>query len=99
MDKRARRQSTTDVQRHELYELYLRRHDRIDSWDLVDLAAPWVVGRYLADRPRDVIVAPVVAATSMAPVTALGAHRPADLPQMDRAVVAEPTWIRVGRQR
>ncbi len=42
------------VDRHrELYELYLRRHDRIDSWDLVDLAAYQVVGSWLVDKPRD----------------------------------------------
>ncbi len=39
----------------ELAELYLRRHDRIDNWDLVDLAAHHVVGRHLAGRPRDVL--------------------------------------------
>ncbi len=38
-----------------LAELYLRRHDRIDNWDLVDLAAHHVVGRYLSDRPRDLL--------------------------------------------
>jgi 3-methyladenine DNA glycosylase AlkD len=37
----------------ELYDLYLRRHDRINNWDLVDLAAYYVVGKYLADKPRD----------------------------------------------
>lgn len=37
----------------ELYQLYLRRHDRIDDWSLVDRAAPSVVGDYLADKPRD----------------------------------------------
>jgi 3-methyladenine DNA glycosylase AlkD len=36
-----------------VYELYLNRHDAIDSWDMVDRAAPHVVGRYLLDRPRD----------------------------------------------
>ncbi|WP_116952805.1 DNA alkylation repair protein [Jiangella endophytica] len=55
MDKQARRKRTPDDRRRELYELYLRRHDRIDNWDLVDLAAPYVVGGYLADRPRDVL--------------------------------------------
>jgi 3-methyladenine DNA glycosylase AlkD len=55
MDKQARRQRTGPDRRRELYELYLRRHDRIDNWDLVDLAAPYVVGGYLADRPRDVL--------------------------------------------
>jgi 3-methyladenine DNA glycosylase AlkD len=55
MDKQARRKRTPPVRRRELYELYLRRHDRIDNWDLVDLAAPYVVGGYLADQPRDVL--------------------------------------------
>lgn len=53
MDWQARRRDTTAERRRELYELYLRRHDRIDDWDLVDRAAPHVVGRYLADQPRD----------------------------------------------
>ncbi len=55
MDKRARRRSTTEEQRRALFELYLRRHDRIDCWDLVDLAAVHVVGRYLAERERGIL--------------------------------------------
>jgi 3-methyladenine DNA glycosylase AlkD len=39
----------------ELYALYIRRHDRINTWDLVDLAAYYVVGQYLADKPRDIL--------------------------------------------
>ncbi len=39
----------------ELNDLYLRRHDRINNWDLVDLAAYYVVGKYLADKPRDIL--------------------------------------------
>ena len=39
----------------ELYDLYLRRHDRINNWDLVDLAAYYVVGKYLADKPRKIL--------------------------------------------
>jgi 3-methyladenine DNA glycosylase AlkD len=39
----------------ELYDLYIRRHDRINNWDLVDLAAYYVVGKHLADKPRDVL--------------------------------------------
>lgn len=53
MDFQARRRSTPDQRRQSLYELYLRCHDRIDTWDLVDRAAPHVVGGYLADKPRD----------------------------------------------
>ena len=53
MDFQARRRGTPESRRSELFELYLRRHDRIDTWDLVDRAAPYVVGGYLFDRPRD----------------------------------------------
>ncbi len=34
----------TRTERRPLRELYLRRHDRIDTWGMVDRAAPWVVG-------------------------------------------------------
>src|SRR4051794_29163258 len=52
LDARARRSRTTDDERRDLYELYLRRHDRINTWDLVDRAALHVVGRYLEGRDR-----------------------------------------------
>ena len=55
MDKQARRRRTPEARRKELFELYLRRIDRVDNWDLVDLAAPYVVGGYLSDKPRDVL--------------------------------------------
>ena len=55
MSRQARAKRTTDAQRSDLAELYLRRHDRIDNWDLVDLAAWDVVGRDLLDKPRDVL--------------------------------------------
>lgn len=55
MDKETRSKSTSDRRREELYRLYLGRTDRINNWDLVDLGAPFVVGRYLFHRPRDVL--------------------------------------------
>jgi 3-methyladenine DNA glycosylase AlkD len=55
MDKQARRRRTDERRRKELFELYLRRIDRIDNWDLVDLAAPHVVGGYLSGKSRDVL--------------------------------------------
>jgi hypothetical protein len=55
MAKQAGRKGTPESRRADLYALYLRRHDRINNWDLVDLAARDVVGGYLADRPRDVL--------------------------------------------
>lgn len=53
MATQARGKRTPDARRKALFELYLRRHDRIDNWDLVDLAAWDVVGRWLLDKPRD----------------------------------------------
>lgn len=55
MDKQARGKKTPAERRQELYELYLRRHDRINNWDLVDLAAPFVVGGYLSDKSRKIL--------------------------------------------
>ena len=55
MDKQARRKKTTPERRKELYDLYLRRHDRINNWDLVDVCAIYVIGGYLADKPRNVL--------------------------------------------
>lgn len=55
MEKQYRRKSTPDSRRGELYELYLRRHDRINNWDLVDLAAHHVVGAWLVDKDRSVL--------------------------------------------
>ena len=55
MGKKASHKKTTADELKDLYDLYIRRHDRINNWDLVDLAAYHVVGRYLADKPRDIL--------------------------------------------
>jgi 3-methyladenine DNA glycosylase AlkD len=55
MDWQARSRKTTEIRRKELFDLYIRRHDRIDNWDLVDRSAPYVIRGYLADRPRDIL--------------------------------------------
>ncbi len=55
MDFQARRKKTLEGRRKELFDLYIRRHDRINNWDLVDRSAPYVVGGYLFDKPRDVL--------------------------------------------
>jgi len=71
MDWRARDRKTTAEQRRELFDLYIRRHDRIDTWDLVDRSAIWVVGEYLADKPRDVLDRLAGSATPMERRTAV----------------------------
>jgi hypothetical protein len=55
MDWQARSKKTTKEHRKELFDLYIRRHDRINDWDLVDRSAPYVVGGYLSDKPRDIL--------------------------------------------
>lgn len=55
MDKQARSKKTPESRRKELYDLYLRRHDRINNWDLVDLACIYVIGGYLFDKPRNIL--------------------------------------------
>ncbi len=51
-----------DAERRVRYELYLDRHDRITTWDMVDRSAPRVVGGYLLGRSKqpllDLAVAP-----------------------------------------
>jgi 3-methyladenine DNA glycosylase AlkD len=49
LDFRARRR-LTDPERQTLAAVYLERHDRITTWDMVDRAAPRVVGGALAGR-------------------------------------------------
>lgn len=55
MAQQSRRKKTPDARRKELFDLYIRRHDRINNWDLVDLGALYVVGLYLIDKPRDIL--------------------------------------------
>lgn len=55
MDFQARSKKTTPERRKELFDLYIKRHDRINTWDLVDRSAPNVVGAYLIDKPRKIL--------------------------------------------
>lgn len=41
----------------ELYDLYLKRTDCINNWDLVDVSCKDIVGRYLYDKLRDPLYA------------------------------------------
>ena len=55
MDFQARSKKITAQQKKALFDLYIRRHDDINNWDLVDRAAPYVVGGYLSDKPRKIL--------------------------------------------
>ena len=55
MNEEAKAKKTSEERRRELFDLYLRRHDRVNNWDLVDVACRYVVGLYLFDQPRDIL--------------------------------------------
>ncbi|MFA1819299.1 DNA alkylation repair protein [Virgibacillus oceani] len=55
MDFQAKAKKLSDDHKQALYELYIRRHDRINNWDFVDRAAPSVVGSFLLDKPKEAL--------------------------------------------
>lgn len=50
LDFRAKARRVGADERQRLYDLYLGHHDRITTWDMVDRAAPGVVGQNLLGR-------------------------------------------------
>lgn len=52
MTNQAKSRRTTDEQRKALFDLYLRRSDRINNWDLVDTASRDVIGEYIIKHPE-----------------------------------------------
>ncbi|TKC05736.1 DUF1572 domain-containing protein [Pedobacter polaris] len=55
MDKAARDKKINPVRLAEFFELYMRRHDRINNWDLVDLGCLYMTGLYLFDKDRTIL--------------------------------------------
>ncbi len=56
MDYQARRKMTSESRRNELFDLYFKNHQYINNWDLVDKAAPSIVGGYLFNKERDILL-------------------------------------------
>jgi 3-methyladenine DNA glycosylase AlkD len=55
MDFQAKYRRATEEQKKGLFDLYLRRHDRINNWDLVDRGAVSIIGAYLIGKPKDIL--------------------------------------------
>jgi 3-methyladenine DNA glycosylase AlkD len=55
MDKASRNKKINKERLREFYELYMRRHDRINNWDLVDLGCLHMTGSYLIDKSRAIL--------------------------------------------
>ncbi len=47
-------QSKKEVSK-EIFDFYLSETSRINNWDLVDLSAPQIVGKYLMNKPHDIL--------------------------------------------
>lgn len=41
--------------KEKIYKLYLNSTDKINSWDLVDVTAPKIIGKYLHDKNRKIL--------------------------------------------
>lgn len=55
MDFKTRDKNITENERKALFDLYIKRHDRINNWGLVDRSAPRVIGWYLQDKSKDIL--------------------------------------------
>ena len=55
MDKASRTKKLSGERRKEFFDLYMKRHDRINNWDLVDLGCLHMTGSYLFDKPRNIL--------------------------------------------
>lgn len=55
MDFQARDKKTPEEEKKKLFDLYIRRHDRINTWGMVDRSAIYVIGSYLMDKPHDIL--------------------------------------------
>ncbi len=55
MDKASRNKKVTPARLKAFYDLYMRRHDRINNWDLVDLGCLHMTGSYLYGESHDIL--------------------------------------------
>jgi 3-methyladenine DNA glycosylase AlkD len=55
MDKASRSKKIAKERLKDFYELYMRRHDRINNWDLCDLGCLHMTGSYLFGKPYDIL--------------------------------------------
>ncbi|KPE50258.1 DNA alkylation repair protein [Chryseobacterium indologenes] len=55
MDFQAANKKISGEMKKELFDLYLKRHDRLNNWDFVDRGARNIIGEYLIDKPRAIL--------------------------------------------
>ena len=55
MDKESRNKKINAERLEDFFNLYIRRHDRINNWDLVDLGCLYMTGSHLFDKPKNIL--------------------------------------------
>lgn len=55
MDQLSRRKRTPENRRKELFDLFIKKTDRVDNWDLTDLGCMYMTGCYLFDKDRKIL--------------------------------------------
>ena len=55
MDKASRNKKISKERLKDFFDLYMRRHDRINNWDLCDLGCLYMTGSYLYDKSHDIL--------------------------------------------
>jgi len=55
MDKASRHKKISKERLKDFFDLYMRRHDRINNWDLCDLGCLHMTGSYLFDKPHGIL--------------------------------------------
>ena len=55
MDKASRNKKIAPERLKDFFDLYMRRHDRINNWDLCDLGCLYMTGSYLFDKSHAVL--------------------------------------------
>ncbi len=53
LSERAKKSKDKDLK--SLVDFYLRNLKFVNNWDLVDSSAPYILGKYLADKPREIL--------------------------------------------
>ena len=55
MDKASRNKKISEPRLQEFFDLYMRRHNRINNWDLCDLGCLHMTGSYLFNKSRNIL--------------------------------------------
>ncbi len=55
MDQLSRRKRTPENRRKELFDLFMKKTDRVNNWDLTDLGCMYMTGCYLFNKDRKIL--------------------------------------------